>query len=461
MKTINKSLLTFILSFLGTLLFYEEGIGVNLLIFSVLSSLGVWIVNPKTPAKTLFWSMLPTLLMAGVITVYPQNLTYVIWIFAYMIMWTRSAVRFQPLLIYLQSFLTIFESPFNIKALKSTEPEQKDRRKKAGIYFISGTIIFSFLMLYANSNPVFAEILDRIDLSFLEFNFLAMNLGLYAFLYGLIHFYQNGELTRLNTQKIWIDKSEITEATRKEFDIARITFWALAGLLALINLMDLTVIFSGRLPENVTYSEYVHQGFNTLLFTMTLAISILIFFFRGKVNFHERVAALRTSGYFWITQNVLLAVITGYKNYLYVEAYGLTYKRLAVFLCLICVLLGLALSYKKIKRPYSNWFYFNKLALYAYASALVVAIFPIDALITHYNIKYSNTTDVGYLTSLSKPDFDLLFTYLEENNLNHTQQFSEVWMEWNKAQSYYERSGWSSYTYYYAHLPKVTTQNPE
>ena len=113
-------------------------------------------------------------------------------------------------------------------------------------------------------------------------------------------------------------------------------------------------------------------------------------------------------------KSVALAILTTYKNILYMEVYGLTYKRIAVVLCLICTLIGLIISIRKIKFPTTNWSYFNRVALYAFTSAVLIALIPFDKIITNYNLNYSQTKDVEYLLGLKNADLLAIRTYINE-----------------------------------------------
>ena len=413
MKGFGKREIALLLAIIGTCLFYKELIGINILIFTTLSALWLSYLHYKSGIQKLVLATFPALLSAAFLTIYPQGITYTMWVLSYIIMWTTVSVSLKPLLIPFQGVVSIFLSPVNSLVEQATANRDIPNEKKKGgntiIYIASGVIIMVFALLYINSNPVISGVLSKLNLSFIEVGFILMLLGLFIFLYGLIKLRITTSLEEFNQMPFTLKKEETSTAQDKEFKVAKLSIWALGILLAIVNIADLLVILTG-LPDGVTRSEYVHQGFNTLLFTLTLSIALIIFFFRGNMNFHQHISKVRSASFFWMAQNILLALFTAYKNILYVEVYGLTYKRVAVFLGLICVIIGLILSLRKIKNPSSNWFYFNELGKYAYLSFLVISLLPFDLLITRYNLKYSQTVDIDYIMSLDKPD---LFT-LEE-----------------------------------------------
>ena len=230
-------------------------------------------------------------------------------------------------------------------------------------------------------------------------------------------------------------------------------------ILFALNIADFVVIFTGRLPEGITYAEYVHQGFYTLLFTLSLAIGLIIYFFRGQLNFHDKLKIVKRASCFWILQNLLLALITAYKNLLYVEAYGFTYKRIAVFLGLICIVIGLFLSFKKLYKPYTNWMYFNKLALNAFICFLVMSFIPMDRLITQYNLNYSQTTDIHYLLNLSKPNLEMIENFINEHQGHYAEHAFALY---NKKKDLNEKASdahWQSWNYYIHSYNPTLTKN--
>jgi hypothetical protein len=329
-----------------------------------------------------------------------------------------------PIVTFIQGLVSIVESPFGIfkKANLNKNPLKDTEDNKQGIiYMVSGIIALVFLLLYINSNPVFSDLFSKIDLSFIEIGFIFTTIGLYLLIYGLVRLNANQNIHKLNSIKALIDKTELSNRDKLEYKIARLSIWIIGILLFIANITDLVVIFTGKLPEGITYSEYVHQGFNTLIFTLSLAIGLIIYFFRGQINYHKDLKLIKSASLFWILQNLLLALITAYKNFLYVEVYGLTYKRIAVFLGLLCVIIGFILSLKKLQRHYTNWLYFNKLTLYAFVSILLISFFPVDRLITKYNLSYSETIDIDYILNLSNPDLELLDKYIQDHSTTHSE----------------------------------------
>ncbi len=446
----ERNLITICLAVIGSYLFYKQGPGINKLIFTIISASVLIYQNREKEIRTLAIAILPSLISSVFIVWYPQLFTRIIWLLSYLFMWSVMVSTPYPIVIILQGLLSILESPFSL--FKKVESKQtiKDgiHNRKGIIYTFTAIIVFIFTILYVNSNPVFSELLSRIDLSFIEIGFLFTIIGLFLLLYGLVQIKKNNSIQKLNLIHSFITKTNLTKRDEQEFLIAKLSVWIIGIILFIANVGDLIVIFTGKLPEGITYSEYVHQGFNTLILTMSLAIGVVIYFFRGQLNFHKKLKAIKSASVFWILQNLLLALITAHKNYLYVEVYGLTYKRIAVFLGLICVIIGLVLSLKKLQSPFTNWLYFNKLAMNAFICFVLMSFIPMDRLITKYNLAYSETVDITYLLSLSKSNLELLEDYINENEGKNSNNLLTIRNKISKLNEKASNCNWQSWNFY-------------
>src|SRR5690606_9210762 len=68
---------------------------------------------------------------------------------------------------------------------------------------------------------------------------------------------------------------------------AGFNLFVLLNLLILsVNITDLVFLWGGaELPEGVSYSQMVHQGVGSLIFSIILAVSVILFVFNGKAKF--------------------------------------------------------------------------------------------------------------------------------------------------------------------------------
>lgn len=115
------------------------------------------------------------------------------------------------------------------------------------------------------------------------------------------------------------------------------------ALFAVQSLLDATYLIGGAaLPDNMTLAQYAHRGAYPLVVTALMAALFVIVALReGSEAKDSRL--IRSLVYVWIFQNVLLVLSSVYRLDLYVQSYALTYLRVAAFIWMGLVAMGLVL----------------------------------------------------------------------------------------------------------------------
>lgn len=160
------------------------------------------------------------------------------------------------------------------------------------------------------------------------------------------------------------------------------------------------------LPDNMTYATYAHRGAYPLIVTALLAAAFVLVAMRpgGPA---EKSKVIRPLVYVWVGQNVLLVASSILRLDLYVGIYMLTYWRIAAFIWMGLVALGLILIVARIALNRSNrWLVcvnLTALTIVLYSVSLV----NFDAFIADYNLKHSSEMggngvkiDANYLLTL-------------------------------------------------------------
>jgi hypothetical protein len=195
------------------------------------------------------------------------------------------------------------------------------------------------------------------------------------------------------------------------------------AIFAAQNAMDAAFLWSGSaLPEGLTYAAYAQAGAYPLIVTALLAASYVLLIFREDQQKYQSAAA-RKLVYLWIAQNVFLVASAINRNLHYIEAYSLTWLRLAALIWMGLVALGLLLIVARLYRDRSNrWLLdMNTLALLTtlYASCFV----NFERIIAFYNAGHSYEAtglenrpklDLGYINSLG-PEALPALRWLQEN----------------------------------------------
>ncbi len=188
-------------------------------------------------------------------------------------------------------------------------------------------------------------------------------------------------------------------ALRRHFQLAVMVFSLLNLLLLAVNLTDLRFIWlSTRNLSASTLSEFVHAGTDSLIATILMAMLLVLYFFRGNLNFYRGTASLRPLVYLWLAQNAFLAISVGIRNWYYVRSYGLAYGRIYVAFALCLVLTGVYTLYRKVRNRRSVYYLLQVNGLAAWLFLVAYGSMNWTGLITRVNLTYStDRIDWSYL----------------------------------------------------------------
>jgi hypothetical protein len=200
------------------------------------------------------------------------------------------------------------------------------------------------------------------------------------------------------------------------------------------------------LPAQVTYAGYAHRGAYPLIATALLAAAFVLVAMRPG-GAAEKSKVIRPLVYLWVGQNVLLVASSILRLDLYVDIYMLTYWRIAAFIWMGLVALGLILIVARIALDRSNRWLVSAnliaLTIVLYSCSLV----NFDALIVDYNVAHSREVsgkgmpiDIYYLVQLGpqalpaiekmmpfRPDINLVVL---RDRLVGTQNVDMAWRAW-------------------------------
>ena len=104
---------------------------------------------------------------------------------------------------------------------------------------------------------------------------------------------------------------------------------------------------NAALPADITYAAYAHRGAYPLIVTALLAAGFVLIAMRpgGPA---EQSPVIRPLVYLWVAQNVMLVISSILRLDLYVQIYLLTYWRIAAFIWMLLVAIGLVLIVARI-----------------------------------------------------------------------------------------------------------------
>jgi Domain of unknown function (DUF4173) len=193
-------------------------------------------------------------------------------------------------------------------------------------------------------------------------------------------------------------------ALRNENTVGIISLAMLNGLLCCINIIDVVYVWFGfTYHNNINLSAYVHEGAGLLIFSIVLAMLVLLFFFRGSLNFYKKNKWLRYGAYLWILQNIVLVISVLVRDYYYFVHMGMAYKRIGVVVFLLLVMAGLVTVFIKIHYRKSNYYLLRVNAWFAIVVLVISSCIHWDEWIATSNLSRKGTipVDVNFLLSLS------------------------------------------------------------
>ena len=87
-----------------------------------------------------------------------------------------------------------------------------------------------------------------------------------------------------------------------------------------------------------------------LIISIVMGAALVLYFFRGDLNFIRGNTPLKWLCLAWLAQNAMLAASVAVRNYWYIHHFGLAYKRIGVILFLLAALVGLWLNpHKRVR----------------------------------------------------------------------------------------------------------------
>lgn len=427
-----------------TFLLYQQGIGVNVLLLNLVLLTSLFISNKhylKNKMALLF--AFGALFSSVFAFVNGHFLTVITNIISLTFLSISINLKQQTILTSLfhvaYSYFTAVAEIIKRAKMKyfNESPANNILRKKVVIYLSSIVVLALFVTLYQASNITFRYFMEQFNLKFLSFHLLFFYsisfVLMYAFfrprIVAVLSIYE--KTLPLNISPTYFQSykflgNEIEEET--EFKTGIVMLGLLNGLLLLVNILDMQFLFNATaLPINITYAEFVHQGIFSLILSIIIAIAIIIWYFRGTQNFAKQ-KTLKTLAYLWIAQNAIMLLSAAYKNNLYINEYSLTYKRIGVYVFLICTLAGLLFTAIKLINKQSNFYLLKNNSLAWYIILVLSVPFSWDKTIAEFNIAQAaykhKKPDLDYLYSLSYQALPTILNYeFKRENQGNLEEF--------------------------------------
>ncbi len=439
--------LIFLGALLFTFLFYQKPSGLNVLVFQMLI-LGWLIFGQKLKVRhpnILLYGLLWIATAIGVVVANSQLSIFVNWmsllVFIGVVNYPYARSIFTALHIALHAAWigqARFMSALSSKIFPETEPRQILWRYR--IFIIPLGIIAFFIIIYRQSNPLFDQAIMGIG-DFFGSHWTAIFSTINPVI--LLTFILGIALSNFLLWRVTLPKAEMTDgntsdhllesennenrfgATINEFRAGVFLLILLNIILFFLNTTDIYLVWLNFAWEGQLLKQFVHEGTYLLIFSILVSIGLVLFFFRGDLNWYKNNSILKNLSYFWLAQNAVLVCSVAMRNFHYIDHFALAYKRIGVLLFLLLTLYGLWTVFVKVRKRKSSFYLFRKNGLAIFLVLVLASLVNWDSIIAKYNFKHAQSAflHLDYLSTLS----DKALPYLDQSSsvlsrLDHLQK---------------------------------------
>lgn len=425
-----------------SILFYNQLLGLNLLLFNIII-IALLLLRDKTLFKSKEFIITSSLALISATACYIHNSDWSIVMNVISLMLTATISINKENSIILNVFHSAYTHLsvigymiYDLFKKKENANESENKRgyaKTIILAIIPVLICLVFFGLYRESNLAFKLLSDKINLNIISWSWVGFTLFGFILMYALFlqrSFKKLNEADILKSDALFDKYNSNDESTYADWFQKLMSFnselltgvilFALINILTLsVNITDIIYTWSAHsLPKGATYSEFIHSGIASLITSIVFAIIIILFYFRGAINFYKENKTIKILAYIWILQNVFLILSTMLRNKMYVDTYSLTEKRVGVFIYLGLAILGLLLCFYKIATKRNNIFLFRKNTWAVYISLTLLSVIDWSSVISKYNIyraKKSNNfyLDANYMGELNENNLETIWNYYQ------------------------------------------------
>jgi len=274
-----------------------------------------------------------------------------------------------------------------------------------GFIMVPIIILIVFILLYSAASPYFNKLTGNFVQMLVNLNqwiatFISPDafwIGMAGLFIGFSLFYGKfpfqikllGETGNDEQKRVRRKYSGSILGLKTEAKTAILMFVLLNLLIAVMNVLDLYYVWFNFEWDGGFLKQFVHEGTWLLILSIFISMSLVLWYFRGNLNFFSRNRSLIILTRIWLAQNALLTLSVAMRNYWYLHYFNLAFKRIWVFAFLVLVLLGLLTVMLKVERKKSLRYLLIRNSLFAYCVFMVLSLFNWDVIIARFNVNRS------------------------------------------------------------------------
>lgn len=409
----KKNIALFTSTAIFVVLFYNQGLGINLSIFCV----SVWVLlffvtKPKYRTPTFWWLSASFALSIAGFAWYGDFHCFVAVLLSTFLLgfkahYPKLNIATAPAGI-LYSYISMIIRVSNIQKWLPVSGVHGGGLKIIFSYILLPLFfVITFISVYAAGSDKFASMFTLTwNADLLQIAGLAV--AGFVLMFGYFHFAISKPLIWLNTKMKDDFAANCQTGAGKGFQQNNVASLKRSGEISLILLNALLLFFiiiycieqfdTVQAAETLSYD--LHERVYVLILSIAMAIAVIMIYFHGSLNFDKKNKLLVALSYIWICLNSILVLIVLFKNTEYIHAFGLTYKRIGVYIFLMLSLAGLGFTAYKILYKKTNTFLISRMLWITYATIITFSVVNWSWIVTKYNVSTSQKIDWDYLHSL-------------------------------------------------------------
>lgn len=423
MKTHQLILLTTVLF---VTLFYGEDMGLNFGILGISYALLALFRTPESIRSRPFLILFVLSILSSVAFAWYVDFASFLAVFTSLALLTFSSrdhglKSLFVIPVFAVNFITFIYRVFQFGEWLPTVNTSSAFKRLIAVILIPVFFVLAFFGIYSVGSSHFAGIFDNWQWNFDVWQFIVLSLLGFFVAFNFWNYKIDNFFPAWNNYlKNDFDADQQAQKPTSSFlgiDSERTSgVISFAALNLLLLIFIVTFNFEQFFETSTSASELsseTHDRVNAVILSIVMAVVVIMFYFKGSFNFDQKARPLKLLAQIWLTLNMILVISAIIKNSEYILNLGLTYKRLGVYAFLVLCIIGLSLTFIKIRKQKTNAFLFNHMAWYFYGTVLIAAFINWGYLATSYNIN-NNKGNFNFHQSMNYNE-DLLFEkYPEE-----------------------------------------------
>jgi len=286
---LNKSAAAIISCFVFTALFYEQSLGMNVLMYGLLMSI-MAVLTLTSPNHRLKVGI-PFAIITIAAGLHGTAISHGIAIATYFVFAAQLASpRIEPVSAIGLGIINFLISPIRllVKSSSGFHVDSAVIKRLVSFILIPLAFIFLFSILYASSNPIFEKMLEKIEWDFVNIKLfwvfiLAALVSVVAFFFYVPPLYEKifgPKVDLVSSEKE--DSEEVVQEIqgdalmKQTWLVVIVTLSALLGFVLASDLYYRVVL--DIMPEGLSYSSYLHRGVFSLILSIIFAINLMCSF---------------------------------------------------------------------------------------------------------------------------------------------------------------------------------------